>query len=135
MGRLVDLRLAGLWQERLARFAAGRLGMSAFCRREGVSQAAFYQWRRKLEVADGPLIRATTGSGSALKVPAVQQVVKTPAFQEVELFASPPRGSVTIRMPGGAVFGIESDRGLVEVLFLAVLTSQPAGVAGVATRC
>ena len=36
------------WVERLERFAAGTHTVAAFCTVEGVSQANFYLWRRRL---------------------------------------------------------------------------------------
>jgi transposase-like protein len=38
-----------MWQERLARFEGGGLTVAGFCRREGVSQPSFYQWRKRLQ--------------------------------------------------------------------------------------
>jgi hypothetical protein len=88
--------------------------VGAFCRREGISPASFYQWRRKLG-------SAATGNCAA--------------FQEVELIAAPPQGSVSIRLPGGAVFEVENDRVLVEAFFREALASRLPGVALEATRC
>jgi transposase-like protein len=36
------------WGKRFNRFARADVIVAQFCRQEGVSQAAFYQWRRKL---------------------------------------------------------------------------------------
>jgi len=33
------------WRAMLSRFEQGRLGVEAFCRREGISAASFYRWR------------------------------------------------------------------------------------------
>jgi len=35
-----------LWRSRLARQAASRLSVRAFCQREGVAEPSFYAWRR-----------------------------------------------------------------------------------------
>lgn len=48
MGRKRSLDAESAWLERLARFDSGRLSVSAFCRREGVSLASFYRWRKRL---------------------------------------------------------------------------------------
>jgi transposase-like protein len=37
-----------VWRERLARFERGDLTVTDFCRREGVSNASFYRWRKRL---------------------------------------------------------------------------------------
>ena len=42
------------WRERLARWRCSGFSVSEFCRREGVSQPSFYQWRKKLKQNRGP---------------------------------------------------------------------------------
>ena len=49
MGRKQSSGAEAVWQERLARFERGNLTVSKFCRREGVSTASFYRWRKRLE--------------------------------------------------------------------------------------
>jgi transposase len=48
MSRGPDLARRELWRRRLRDFERGTATVAEFCRREGVSDAAFYQWRRKL---------------------------------------------------------------------------------------
>lgn len=48
MSRGPDLARRELWRRRLQEFDRGKATVAAFCRRVGVSDAAFYQWRRKL---------------------------------------------------------------------------------------
>lgn len=48
MSRGARLGKRAQWLDRLRRFARSKLSVSEFCRREGVSAASFYQWRRKL---------------------------------------------------------------------------------------
>ena len=48
MSRGPDLARRELWRRRLREFDRGTAAVAEFCRREGVSEAAFYQWRRKL---------------------------------------------------------------------------------------
>lgn len=48
MARPVDARKHELWRQRLARFRRSKLSVAEFCRSEQISQASFYQWRRKL---------------------------------------------------------------------------------------
>jgi hypothetical protein len=38
-----------VWRERLAKFESGNLTVADFCRREGVSNPSFYQWRKRLK--------------------------------------------------------------------------------------
>ena len=48
MGRSASAERLALWQERLGRFTRSPMTVAEFCRREKVSVASFYQWRRKL---------------------------------------------------------------------------------------
>ena len=48
MGRSIDPSVWDRWRDRLGRFETSDLTVAAFCKSEGVSQAGFYQWRKKL---------------------------------------------------------------------------------------
>jgi hypothetical protein len=48
MGRKIDWEKRQEWEERLARREFSELTVAEFCEWEGVSVAAFYQWRKKL---------------------------------------------------------------------------------------
>jgi len=48
MSRSAHLGKRSQWLDRLRRFTRSKLSVSEFCRREHVSVASFYQWRRKL---------------------------------------------------------------------------------------
>jgi len=68
MGRKQSSGAVAVWQERLARFERGNLTVSKFCRREGVSTASFYQWRKRLEQRDrepGRVEQAGRGAAGA----------------------------------------------------------------------
>ena len=80
------------WQKRLGRFTRSKLTVAEFCRREEVSEAAFYQWRRRLaetpaaedanvkqsarptfipvQVASGAIVQVVFPNGSRLALPA-----------------------------------------------------------------
>ena len=49
MGRKQSFGAEAVWRERLARFDRGDLTVAEFCRREGVSNPSFYQWRKRLQ--------------------------------------------------------------------------------------
>ena len=49
MSRPADARKHELWQQRLLRFRRSKLSVAEFCRSEQISQASFYQWRRRLD--------------------------------------------------------------------------------------
>jgi hypothetical protein len=69
MGRsdLADVRQKWMW--RMRRFSDCRLTVAAFCEREQVSVAAFYQWRKKLaQHSDQSTIRAAEASQNGIAV-------------------------------------------------------------------
>ena len=47
------------WRSRLARRAASRLTVEAFCRREAVSVATFYGWQARLRARDTEVVPAS----------------------------------------------------------------------------
>jgi hypothetical protein len=47
------------WRNRLARFAASKLTVEAFCRSEAVSVASFYGWRTRLRRGRGNVPQAS----------------------------------------------------------------------------
>ena len=51
MGRAIDPVVWERWRLRLSRFDGDGRTVAEWCRSEGVSQAAFYQWRRKFRQA------------------------------------------------------------------------------------
>ena len=53
MARTKSAEVWALWRDRLRRFQSSDLTVAAFCDWEGVSQAAFYVWRKKLSVDSG----------------------------------------------------------------------------------
>jgi len=48
MARSRDARKWREWRRRMRGYEKGRQSVAAFCRDEGVSEASFYQWRRRL---------------------------------------------------------------------------------------
>ena len=51
MSREPDRAKRAAWKLRLREFDCGNFTVAEFCRRAGVSVAAFYQWRQKLKPA------------------------------------------------------------------------------------
>jgi hypothetical protein len=94
MYRKLNAQRAELWRERLARQAVEPWSVAEFCRREGVSQPSFYQWRKRLSTTR-PRRRAKT-SGR----PAADTDVQ---FVSVELPASLSSPGIQIDLPNGAV--------------------------------
>ena len=80
------------WIERLKRFAASHHTVAAFCTAEGVSQANFYLWRRRL----------------AQPVPS--PVVPTPTVVPIRVAPPPvPATPVELAMPSGTVVRFPAD--------------------------
>jgi len=51
MARKVQPELRAAWRKRIALQAESGLSVREFCSREGVSQASFYLWKRKLQAS------------------------------------------------------------------------------------
>src|SRR5690349_19440400 len=87
-----DPASAKRWVERLKRFAAGGLSVVAFCAAEGVSQANFYLWRRRL----------------AQPVPSPD--ASTPAVVPIRVAPAPPLAPpLELALPSGATLRFPAD--------------------------
>lgn len=95
MGRSANAALLLAWERRVARQRRCPLSVAAFCRREGVSVASFYAWRRRLSQA------GSAGLHSA--------GLPSPLFVPVELSPSVSAVGVRIELPGGAVLSLPTD--------------------------
>ena len=91
------------WQALLARSARSGLSVAEFCRRESVSTASFYTWRKRLGAAVG-------------QVPPAAAPTCGPAF--LELGALGAWGEAGIAAGFGAGWEIELDLGAGAVLRL-----------------
>jgi len=113
MGRTVDEGKWAEWRRRLARHGEWVGSVAAFCEREGVSVAAFYQWRRKL--------------GRKSHGPAAPRIAERPAPD------SPPR-FLPVRIEAPEPVEIELPNG-VRVLVPLGSGRTLAGVLAAAARC
>jgi hypothetical protein len=117
MGRGIDPGRHVVWRQRLERFAGWTGTVAEFCRREGVTQPTFYQWRKRLSLAGVP-----ARSKGARSFPNAVRTVeharqKLAPFVELSLAA---RATVDIELPNGAVVRVPADReGLLRVAILA----------------
>ncbi len=90
MGRQIDWGKRREWEQRLARRESSGLTVAEFCEWEGVSVAAFYQWRKKFsgETSSCPTptqhASAMSRDGDVLRSP----LTSTAAFLPVHLTAS-----------------------------------------------
>jgi transposase-like protein len=77
MARTKSAEVWALWRDRLRRFQSSGLTVTAFCDWEGVSQAAFYVWRKKLQADSGLRSRKTVEKVSSrdTSAPAFVQIL------------------------------------------------------------
>jgi len=98
-----------VWSERIARYCDCSLTVKEFCRREGVSQPSFYQWKKEL-VGNSP--------------------ATSPAFLPVA-FESVSATPTTVRLPGGATIELPATISQEELqrIIAAVIGATNTGVA------
>lgn len=113
MARCSDPAKAAQWRQRLQRFDTANLSVSRFCRREGVSVASFYHWRKKLAAgADTPS--------------AVQRPSRPCAFKPLSITAA-TSSTVAVHLPGGARLEVPAgDYQMVRVLVRELIRSGQA---------
>jgi hypothetical protein len=110
----------GEWTARLARFRNFDGPAVRFCEAEGVSTAAFYQWRRKLRKRPAVAKAATDGGNDGPRQAAFRAVAVT-ASAGVFAATSP---AVTVSLPGGIVVHVADNPRAIETVLRAV-TGRP----------
>jgi hypothetical protein len=93
------------WRELIQRWRRSSLSVAEFCRRQEITQASFYQWRKRLEFEE-------PGSPSLRFVQ-----LPTPAWTAAN--------TVEMRLPGGAVVSF-SDRAAPELVAAAIRAAMQA---------
>ena len=122
MARTKSAEVWALWRDRLRRFESSDLTVVAFCDWEGVSQAAFYVWRKKLQADSGlPSRRKTVERASS-------RLASAPAFVQILPGMSRPHDTVTkvvmTLADGTRVEFPASDRELIAHVVLSVATAH-----------
>ena len=123
MARTKSAEVWALWRDRLRRFESSDLTVAAFCDWEGVSQAAFYVWRKKLPADSGLPSRKTVERVSS-------RLASAPAF--VQILPSINRTHDTVAKvvmtlaDGTRVEFPASDRELIAHVVLSVATAHSA---------
>ena len=125
MARTKSADLRALWRDRLQRFQSSDLTVTAFCDWEGVSQAAFYVWRKKLHANPFLPTRKTVARVSS-------RLVSAPAFVQILPGVSRPHDTgakvVMTLADGTRVEFPASDRELIAHVVLSVATAHSAAV-------
>jgi transposase-like protein len=98
MGRKQNESAEMVWRDRLTRFERSNLSVKQFCDQEGISDPAFYQWRKRLRKSQPqqrPKAARQSGSQGSHAVESFVPVsVSNSTFAEVEF----PNG-IRIRVP------------------------------------
>lgn len=122
------------WADRFLRFTAANQTVAEFCRREGVSQASFYQWRKKLAIRQPARESETTpANASRSTIPAmpgnrsrtVSALRQGTGFKPVQISnVEPATAMVTIRLSSGTEIELGDDPRLIEVVFRQILQAE-----------
>jgi transposase-like protein len=107
MGRKMDVALQAAWRSRLKRFEGSSLTVAEFCRREGVSQGTFYQWRKRLRHSGARAPKRRGGGHAAGTPPVADATSGRAAFVPVSLAAA---AVVEIELPNGTRVRVPADR-------------------------
>lgn len=110
MGRMVDEGKWAEWRRRLSRYGEWLGSVAAFCEREDVSVATFYQWRRKLEAKPSASSTPRAAARSSPDAPPLFLPVRIEAPAQVEIEF--PNG-VRMRVPAQATAALEAVVGAV----------------------
>ena len=87
------------WGKRLDRFDRASVTVAQFCRQEGVSQASFYHWRRKLR---GQPVASQRDQAPPLPRFLPVSLTATPTASTTPTPSAPmPQSRMTIDLPGG----------------------------------
>lgn len=107
MGRRIGSAACAVWEQRCERFARSRLTVREFCRREGVSQPSFYQWRKRLSTGRLPTAEAPVRDADVRVLSTVNPQAGPTAFVELNL---PDVSVVELELPNGVRVRIPADR-------------------------
>ena len=107
MGRRIDAAAYAVWRKRWERFESSSLTVAEFCRREGVSQPNFYQWRKRLRRERGQAGAVGAQEAGVSARPEMDASGGQAAFVELAL-ACP--GVVELELPNGVRVRVPADR-------------------------
>lgn len=131
MGRPADPELRRSWRERLSRQATSRVSVAEFCREEGVSEASFYGWRKRLGRGAGANGRLPTDErrGSRRRAPGGPREPEV-RFVQLPLSALPHSAAVELRLTDGTVIRVPSDASAALQEIMGIVLDRAAGSTG-----
>ena len=125
MARTKSAEVWALWRDRLRRFQSSDLTVAAFCDWEGVSQAAFYVWGRKLQGDSGLPSRKTVERVSSRLASAAAFVQILPGVNRTHETGA----KVVMTLADGTRVDFPAnDRELIAHVVLSVATAHSAAV-------
>ena len=125
MARTKSAEVWKKWRDRLRRYQDTHLTVAAFCDWEGVSQAAFYVWRKKLQVDSGMPSRKTVERVSSRLAAAPGFVQILPGVSRIH----DTMAKVVMTLADGTRVDFPaSDRELIAHVVLSVATAHSAAM-------
>lgn len=103
------------WTERLQRFEESQQTVAEFCQAEGVSEASFYQWKRRLGRAS---------RNKTLPAPRRSQASARPRPSFQSVIVRDTSTQVTIRLPQGSVMELGNDPRIIQMVVRELLAHQ-----------
>ena len=129
MSRSIDATVWERWRDRHRRFESSDLTVAAYCQAEGVSQAGFYLWRKKLRAGSAPTVRRvkpTSTKPTSTKPTSMKPVSTKPAF--VPVVATSVASAVVVTLRNGVRVEVPAvDHELVGHVVLVAATTAAAG--------
>jgi transposase-like protein len=125
MARTKSAEVWKSWQDRMRRYQGTDLTVAAFCDWEGVSQAAFYVWRKKLQADSDVRPQESVAVALAKRTPVPGFVQILPGLSSVQDAAAKV---VMILVGGTRVEFPASDPELIAHVVLSVATAHSAAL-------
>jgi transposase-like protein len=135
MTRKVNQVLLTQWRQRLERQAASGLSIVAFCRKEGVSQATFHAWKRKLRdpLSARPESRkAVTARCSPKRRAAAPKHSRD--FLQLPVLAARPSPWIELTLADGTLVRVPQQNTAALVSVLRILRGEPLDRLGAESR-
>ena len=129
MSRSIDATVWERWRDRHRRFESSDLTVAAYCQAEGVSQAGFYLWRKKLRAGSAPTVRRvkpTSTKPTSTKPTSTKPTSTKPAF--VPVVATSVASAVVVTLRNGVRVEVPAvDHELVGHVVQVAATTAAAG--------